>query len=122
MKTAIELITEERKRQIEKEGWTFEHDDEHTDQSLAMVAALYASPNDNLMIVEYCDECDEPHYISDPWPWTDSVNYDRYNDGGVDIESHAWDKRTEHSKMRRLQIAGALIVAEIERLQRASKP
>jgi len=26
MKTGVELIAEERKRQIEKEGWTAEHD------------------------------------------------------------------------------------------------
>ena len=27
----IELITKERTRQIEKEGWTSEHDDTHND-------------------------------------------------------------------------------------------
>ena len=122
MKTPIELIKDERTRQIEKEGWTLEHDDtEHPDGELAMVAALYASPEDNLQIVEYCKECNEAHHILDPWPWMDSVNYDRYGDGGVDIEHHAWDKRKEVNRMRRLQIAGALIVAEMERLQRLEK-
>ncbi len=44
MKTGIELITAERKRQIEKEGWTPEHDAEHTDGSLALAAVCYAAP------------------------------------------------------------------------------
>lgn len=116
--TPLELIAEERKRQIEKEGWTLEHDDEHEDSELAMAAALYASPDDNLMIVNYCDCCKTIKETIDPWPWLDIVNYDRYSDGGIDIEEHAWDKRKEHDRMRRLTIAGALIVAEMERLQR----
>ncbi len=42
MKTAIELIAEERKEQIKKHGWTMEHDiNEHPDGSLKR-AALYA--------------------------------------------------------------------------------
>ena len=36
MKTGTELITEERKRQIEKEGW----DSSHDDGGLATAAAL----------------------------------------------------------------------------------
>jgi hypothetical protein len=44
MKTGIELIAEERKRQIEVEGWTAEHDDEHTDGELALAAVCYATP------------------------------------------------------------------------------
>ena len=35
MKTGIELIAEERQRQIEVEGWTADHDKWHTDESLA---------------------------------------------------------------------------------------
>ena len=99
MKTPIELIKEERQRQIDKEGWTHEHDDEHTDQSLVMAAALYASPDDRLKIVMNYKYIDGDHII-DPWPWPDH------------------DKREDKDRMRRLQIAGALIVAEMERLQR----
>lgn len=117
----IKLISDERKRQIEKEGWTFDHDDEHEDAELAMAAALYASPDDNLMIVNHCDCCKTVKKIDDPWPWWDSYNYDRYNDGGVNIEDHAWDKRKSHDRIKRLVIAGALIVAEIERLKRLEK-
>ena len=42
MKTAIELITEERARQISDEGWSEEHDHSHTDGALASAAACYA--------------------------------------------------------------------------------
>ena len=112
MKTALKMIEEERKRQIEKEGWTSEHDDKHTDQSLALAAALYASPTDELMIVR------ESGPMIDPWPWW-GIN--DLSDRGKPIPVHAWDKRKQHSRLRRLQIAGALIVAEIERLQRLEK-
>jgi len=36
----------------------------------------------------------------DAWPW-----------------DHSWDKRGKHDRLRRLAIAGALIAAEIDRLQ-----
>lgn len=113
MKTPIELITEERERQQEKEGWTLKHDDQHTDQSLAMAAALYASPDDSLMCVNICGHCTGVDSISDPWPW-----WDENDSGRGPLRSKAWDKRKQHDRMRRLQIAGALIVAEMERLQR----
>lgn len=99
MKTPIELITEERNRQQEIEGWTLEHDDKHTDQSMAMAAALYASPSDDLRVLSKLTDCE---VYKDPWPW---------------LSRH--DKREQHDRMKRLQIAGALIVAEMERLQRA---
>lgn len=41
MKTAIELIAEERQRQIDAEGYSAEHDDEHTDDDLRWAASCY---------------------------------------------------------------------------------
>lgn len=41
MKTGIELIAEERQEQIEKHGWTAEHDSDHIDGDLKD-AALFA--------------------------------------------------------------------------------
>lgn len=58
MKTGTELIAEERQRQIEKENWTKEHDATHTDESLAIVASLYALP-------EYMDRGE---YVNNLWP------------------------------------------------------
>ncbi|MEC8629905.1 MAG: hypothetical protein VXY73_07425 [Pseudomonadota bacterium] len=97
--TGIDAIAAERKRQIEAEGWTAEHDDQHTDETLALVAALYATP-----IPLFSQEIGESHTLfEDPWPteWDD-----------------AWDKRGELNRRRRLEIAGALIAAEIDRLDR----
>lgn len=113
MKGGIELIAEERDRQIKVEGWSAEHDEQHTDGELALAAALYATP--------------EPLYAKrnvgsgisfvDPWPWFDEVEVTRYGDG-LTTQVPAWDKRKKHNKLRRLVIAGALIAAEIDRLQR----
>lgn len=110
MKTGLELITAERERQISKEGFALEHDDCHTDGSLALVAALYATPQP-LFTMSVSDDRKnaEPGYrgltieADDPWPceW-----------------EKEWDKREKHGRLRQLTIAGALIAAELDRLQR----
>jgi hypothetical protein len=43
--TGIERIAAERKRQIEVEGWTAEHDDRFKREELAMAALCYIVPN-----------------------------------------------------------------------------
>lgn len=82
---AIEAIAAERQRQIEVEGWTPEHDDDHNNGELADAAACYAR-----------GRC-----MSSVWPWDDN-----------------WWKPGS-GRRRQLVKAGALIVAEIERLDRA---
>lgn len=42
MKTGVERIAGERRRQIEVEGWTAAEDDEHDSGSLAQAGAAYA--------------------------------------------------------------------------------
>lgn len=114
MKNGSELITEERQRQIEKEGWTSEHDDEHEGGELAYAAICYAAP-----VPIFTKEVNggDIKFI-DPWPWFDTVEVTRYDDG-LTTQVPAWDKRKKHSKLRKLVIAGALIAAEIDRLHRA---
>lgn len=90
----IEMIAEERRRQIEEEGWTAEHDEQHADGELAWAAVCYAAPRD----VYKHEEFNGVHSFRDPWPW-------RY-----------WDKREKHDRIRQLVIAGALIAAELDRL------
>lgn len=105
MKTGIELIAEERARQISVEGWTPEHDDAHTDSELARAAATYAMPGwlRNLHVRPICTET--THTIrAKIWPWEIS-----------------WWKPCE-DRVRELSKAGALIAAEIDRLQRLSSP
>jgi hypothetical protein len=87
--SAIEAIAAERQRQIEAEGWTPEHDDEHDDGQLAKAASCYASPPD----------CTNRHF---DWPW-----------------AMEWWKPSE-DRRRELIKAAALIVAEIERLDRVA--
>ena len=98
MKTGIELIAEERQRQIEKEGWTPEHDDEHSNGELALVASYYAMSEEQRF--EELSTDSNPKTPPTGFPW--------------DSE---WWKPTPENRIRELQKAGALIAAEIDRLQ-----
>lgn len=91
----IELIAAERKRQIEAEGWTPEHDDTHDAGELALTAACYALAADARKYPIVGD------LVSDLWPF-----------GSCDY------KPTPDDRIRELVKAGALIAAEIDRLQR----
>lgn len=109
----IERIAAERKRQIEEKGWSAEHDAQHDDESLAMAAACYAAPEPLMRVEQYSNRDDGYLEMTaeDPWPWKDE-----YPDGSM---SNAWDKRKQHSRIRQLEIAGALIAAEIDRIMAA---
>lgn len=97
---ALKRIAAERDRQVNVEGFDFAHDDTHVDGSLAMAAACYAAPCEIFRVEK--DETMES--LVDAWPesWDDN-----------------WDKRDLHARIRQLEIAGALIAAEIDRLLRS---
>ena len=85
-------IAAERRRQIEVEGWTADHDadldtawDDHLSGQLAIAAACYALPHDTT--------------APDAWPWREE-----------------WWKPTPGNRIRELEKAGALLAAEIDRL------
>lgn len=85
-------VLAERKRQIEVEGWTPDHDEEHDNGAMAKAAACYALHTEPVGNVG--------DYLRF-WPWASSW----------------WKpKNRRHNLVR----AGALILAEIERLDRAS--
>jgi len=83
-------VLAERQRQISAEGWTPEHDDVHGNSQLAIAAACYAG-----------NAAGKWGIASAAWPWDGSW----------------WKPSTPR---RDLEKAGALILAEIERLDRAA--
>ncbi len=89
-------VQAERRRQVENEGWTPEHDDEHDNGEMARTAACYAlagssAPNDGTAAL----------LVSLAWPW----------------DEQWWKPSTAR---RDLIKAGALILAEIERIDRVA--
>lgn len=103
MKTGIQLIAEERTRQIEREGWSPEHDDfEHADGALATAAGCYAT----LAGAQQKFGTPDVTKVNPPrqWPW----------------EPHWW--KPSNDEIKNLVRAGALIAAEIDRLQRSKSP
>lgn len=95
--TGIELIAKERQRQVEKEGWSSEHDDKHNKGELAKAAACYC----------ICDDLRESNrnrkYLFILRYWKFSPEF--------------W-KPSQDNRIKELAKAGALIAAEIDRLQR----
>lgn len=96
MPSARDIIAE-RQRQIFDEGWTLDHDDRHDGGDLARAAACYA------FNASGASESRASQMLNLCWPW--STN---------------WWKPTDHR--RNLVKAGALILAEIERLDRMPPP
>lgn len=95
MKTGIELIAEERERQIDVEGYDAKHDTGHTGGEISLAAACYAAhPMDIFYKEEYYNQT---HYKK-------LIPFDEYE----------IDKKK--SELQKLVIAGALIAAEIDRL------
>jgi hypothetical protein len=107
---AIADIVDERLRQIDVEEWTPEHDDSHIDGSLALVAACYAAPK---RIYEKIKVAFGFAFV-DPWPWPSFFR------GNEITDCTKWNKKGK-TRRRQLVIAGALIVAEIERLDRKAE-
>ena len=100
MKTGIELITEERQRQISKEGWSAAHDDSHKSGQLARAAIEYVMVTlFNGWAVSVVDAEGKIKSIH-LWPW-----------------QKLWWKPS-NDNVRNLVKAGALIAAEIDRIQR----
>lgn len=110
--TAIDEIAAERERQIAVEGYDAAHDDLHSNGEIAMAAACYAAP----ALIFTKDERAKATIYGDPWPWDEK--YDKRPFVGNTIRDPA---KTSDKVRRDLLIkAGALIVAEIERLDRAT--
>lgn len=107
---ALADIAAERQRQVQSEGWTPEHDDAHGGGQMALAAACYA------MFASVSDRARKATAL----PATLTT-------AGKDIPGWSawlaiwpWDRAWWKPKDRRRDLvrAGALIVAEIERLDR----
>ena len=99
---AADDVIAERVRQTSVEGWTPEHDDQHADGSLAWAAVSYAMP--------------EPHRFGGCY-WRMGREY-----GPIPPVSwpDSWHVRWWKPKDRRRDLvrAAALLIAELERLDR----
>ena len=104
--TGIERIAAERQRQIEEEGWTAEHDEQHEKGELAAVAALYAIEATRLLDEQAGQAVWEWLYPK----WWD-VEWWKPGESDHDPESPT----TDADRIRCLEKAGALIAAEIDR-------
>lgn len=109
---AINLIREERNRQIREEHFSEEHDAEWTQGELAIAAACYATAAAEVVPFRHI-EAANGHTFVDLWPWGDLWDRRKYMANYV----NALPDRTI-DRMRFLEKAGALIVAELERLGR----
>lgn len=92
---AIHLIGAERGRQLEL-GYTADHDDAHDASELAAAAACYAYPR---LVLRFRDGQPSASW----WPWDGSPPQDLGQDRTADLAK-----------------AGALILAELERILRAA--
>lgn len=89
---AVADVLTERRRQIEVEDWTPQHDDHHAEGEMARAAAAYAMSAAGLM---------KNAPTNYPWPWADGW----------------WKPKDKRSDLVR---AAALLIAEIERLDRGA--
>lgn len=93
----VELIAAERLRQVEEEDWDVYHDAKHTNGVLAVAAACLA--------VDGTD-----------WWVTDTIANDTDHTDIWGLVAKHGCNNAHHDDVRSLVIAGALIVAEIDRV------
>ena len=97
---AVQAVIAERFRQKEVEGWDEAHDDAHLPGELAQAGAAYALAMNSVVISKYGTTT--PFNGRDIWPWT----------------SDWWKAKDTR---RNLVKAAALILAELEKFDRARK-
>ena len=88
-------VLAERQRQIDVEGWTAEHDDKYNSAQMGHAAKAYADP---------FNTCSAGHDVMQAYP-----------PSAWPFGSDWWKPKTYRENLVR---AGALIIAEIERLDR----
>lgn len=106
MKTGIELIADERKRQIESEGYTPQHDSEHTASEIISAAQTYLHSADLHILSESFEPSALWHKTNESFYWNEVKRY------------WPWDEKSfkPTTTLRDLVKAGALIAAAIDRI------
>lgn len=95
-------IARERERQMAEEGWTPEHDDTHTDGEMARAAAQYAKIGATNWEARHAQTLKAEGVLPPVnWPWA----------------AEWWKPKDPRRNLIR---AAALLIAEIERLDRAA--
>lgn len=95
----IGMVEAERRRQVGVEGYNHANDDLYTNDQLTKAAVCYAMPSGVRNVALW-----DTTLFDKVWPWSSS----------------SW-KPTPGNRVRELVKAAALIVAEIERIQRAER-
>ena len=98
--TGVDRIAAERDRQVCQEGWTAEHDDGHSFGELSAAAICYAAHANKTPVMNPVLGI---HTVPTLWPW----------------RAEEW--KPGRDPLRELAKAGALLAAEIDRLQRQQK-
>ena len=124
MAGAARDVLAERQRQIEAEGWTPDHDDQHDRGELAEAGACYAH---TASLASYCAHQqslseDQRDIDLDEIPAPNKWGAPEARDESMDLSwpwAEKWWKPGERRRM--LVKSAALILAEIERLDRAAE-
>jgi hypothetical protein len=113
--SGIDLISAERNRQMQVEGWTPEHDDKHIVGELLSASVCYVLAGDCLANAK---NLMGPDHKETPAVLTQEILEQRFGCGVAWPWEWHWLKISP-DPIRNLAKAGALIAAEIDRLQRA---
>ena len=132
MGKAFEDIAAERRRQIEVEGYTPEHDDQHRTEDLGEAAHCYRSsalgtPVETKRLPLYDDAGEVVGWRDVPgnWPWEAAAwkpktpRQDLVRAGALCLAEQEWWERDGQPQVAPGQLLDR-IVAEIERLDRAA--
>lgn len=115
--SVCEEIKAERLRQQRQEGWTTAHDDEHSSGELSVAACCYTYPRPLVVYEKHRVQLNSSRGSDPNCYFYDYANVEEAHDPWPFEEGH---KRHKHPRRRQLIIAAALIVAEIERMDRAA--
>jgi hypothetical protein len=117
-KSGVELIADERRRQIEEEKYSLEHDRSvNKCGQLSWAAIAYAAPG---RVYRRMGLGESNFKFVDPFPW--DIQYDvRLRTRKADRGSFCPSEYEKEERMSLLIKAGALIAAEIDRLNKWQK-